>query len=111
MSGVFVPIPLQNSFIPPPDPVDSTIGVKAVVLEPNCSATEVENGKTVEDPTILMVSLVYARLTKLVKIARIVMLLKIVFVYLKAISGRNIFILIPFLFNSVWLFFKVQIYI
>ena len=27
MSGVFVPTPEQNSFKPPPEPVDSTTGV------------------------------------------------------------------------------------
>ena len=52
MSGVSSPTPLQNSFMPPPVPVLSTTGVFIPVFCPNCSATAVENGKTVEDPTI-----------------------------------------------------------
>ena len=52
MSGWPVPTPAQNSFSPPPDPVDSTTGVGNSVVLPNCSATAVENGKTVDDPTM-----------------------------------------------------------
>src|SRR6202008_4967549 len=52
ISGKPVPTPSQNSLMPDPDPVDSTIGVGKLVLAPNCSATVVENGKTVEDPTM-----------------------------------------------------------
>src|SRR6056300_820352 len=51
ISGVLTPIPLQNNFIPPPVPVDSITGVLIPFL-PTFSATTVENGKTVEEPTI-----------------------------------------------------------
>ena len=52
MSGVSSPTPAQNSFMPPPVPVLSTTGVFSPVFWPNCSATAVENGKTVEEPTM-----------------------------------------------------------
>ena len=42
--GEFGPIPAQNNFIPPPVPVDSTIGVKCFVSLPNLSATTVVKG-------------------------------------------------------------------
>src|SRR5210317_1673419 len=51
ISGVLTPIPLQNNFIPPPVPVDSITGVLIPFL-PTFSATTVENGNTVEEPTI-----------------------------------------------------------
>ena len=54
MSGVSVPTPWQNSFRPPPEPVDSTTGVGLPVVLPNCSATAVAKGKTVDEPTILI---------------------------------------------------------
>ena len=54
MSGCSSPIPAQNSFNPPPEPVDSTIGVLKSVLLPNRSATVVEKGKTVDEPTIFI---------------------------------------------------------
>jgi hypothetical protein len=38
--------------IPPPEPVDSTTGALNELVFPNVSATAVENGKTVEEPTI-----------------------------------------------------------
>jgi hypothetical protein len=52
-------MPLQNNFIPPPVPVDSITGVLNPSL-PNLSATTVENGYTVEDPTIEIWSLACA---------------------------------------------------
>ena len=52
MSGCRTPTPEQNSLRPPPEPVLSTTGVLNPVDLPNCSATAVENGKTVEEPTI-----------------------------------------------------------
>ena len=54
MSGCSTPTPLQNNFMPPPDPVDSILGVLKRVVWPNRSATTVANGKTVEDPTMLI---------------------------------------------------------
>ena len=48
-----MPTPLQNNFMPPPEPVDSTIGVLEEFLLPNSSATMVEKGKTVEEPTMV----------------------------------------------------------
>ena len=38
--------------MPPPEPVLSTIGVLNFDVLPNCSATVVEKGKTVDEPTI-----------------------------------------------------------
>src|SRR6056300_1142428 len=58
ISGVLTPIPLQNNFIPPPVPVDSITGVLIPFL-PTFSATTVENGNTVEEPTIDIWSLAY----------------------------------------------------
>ncbi len=47
----------QNIFIPPPVPVDSTIGVAIpFTVAPNSSAIAEENGYTVLDPTILILS-------------------------------------------------------
>ena len=43
-SGYWTPIPLQNSFMPPPVPVDSTTGVLKPLDCPNFSAAIVENG-------------------------------------------------------------------
>ena len=54
MSGWPTPTPAQNSLRPPPEPVLSTTGVLCPVVLPNSSATAVEKGKTVEDPTILI---------------------------------------------------------
>tara|TARA_E500000178_G_scaffold1931_1_gene2149 strand:+ start:9724 stop:10008 length:285 start_codon:yes stop_codon:yes gene_type:complete len=62
MSGKFVPMPEQNNFIPPPEPVDSTFGVGFSLLRPYRSATTVENGYTVDEPTIAIVSLAETRL-------------------------------------------------
>ena len=39
-----VPKPLQNNFIPPPDPVDSILGTFIPVLFPKFSATTVAKG-------------------------------------------------------------------
>src|SRR5688572_6372812 len=50
-SGVLSPTPPQNSFMPPPVPVDSTTGVLNFPVLPNFSATAVVNGNTVDDPT------------------------------------------------------------
>ena len=44
-SGVFSPTPAQNSFMPPPVPVDSTTGVLNLPPWPSFSATAVVNGK------------------------------------------------------------------
>ena len=52
--GEFGPIPAQNNFIPPPVPVDSTIGVANLPSLPNLSATTVVKGYTVEEPTTLI---------------------------------------------------------
>ena len=54
MSGVASPTPEQNNFRPPPEPVDSTLGVRNLVDLPKRSATTVENGYTVDEPTMLM---------------------------------------------------------
>ena len=56
MSGNCGPTPLQNSLMPPPVPVLSTFGVLNLPPRPNCSATVVVNGYTVEEPTMLMES-------------------------------------------------------
>ena len=56
MSGYCGPTPLQNSLMPPPVPVLSTFGVLNLPARPNCSATVVVNGYTVEEPTMLMES-------------------------------------------------------
>ena len=45
-------MPLQNSFMPPPVPVDSITGVLKPLDWPNFSATMVAKGYTVDDPTI-----------------------------------------------------------
>src|SRR5687767_11543668 len=55
-SGNCGPTPLQNSLMPPPVPVLSTFGVLNLPARPNCSATVVVNGYTVEEPTMLMES-------------------------------------------------------
>ncbi len=52
-SGVWTPTPEQNSFMPPPVPVDSTIGVLPDFW-PKRSATAVVNGNTVDEPVIWM---------------------------------------------------------
>ena len=52
MEGCSGPTPWQKALKPPPVPVVSTIGVAKRVEAPNCSATVVENGATVDDPTI-----------------------------------------------------------
>ena len=56
MSGCSAPTPAQNRRKPPPEPVDSTTGVENWVLAPKLSATAVENGKTVEEPTMRICS-------------------------------------------------------
>src|SRR5512147_3224111 len=52
MSDVSTPTPSQNSLKPPPVPVLSMTGVLKLVVLPNSSATRVENGYTVEEPTM-----------------------------------------------------------
>src|SRR5690606_21353697 len=52
MSGCRTPRPTQNSFRPPPVPVLSTTGVLNFVVFPNCSATAVAKGRTVDEPTM-----------------------------------------------------------
>jgi hypothetical protein len=52
--GVIIVIPAQNSFIPPPVPVDSTMGVLYPLDLPKRSATTVVNGYTVDEPTTLI---------------------------------------------------------
>src|SRR3546814_19812997 len=52
ISGWPTPTPAQNSLKPPPVPVDSTTGVLKLPVLPNCSATAVENGNTVLEPTM-----------------------------------------------------------
>ena len=54
MSGCCTPTPLQKSLMPPPVPVLSTLGVLNLPARPNCSATVVVKGYTVEEPTMLM---------------------------------------------------------
>ena len=56
MSGNCGPTPLQNSLMPPPVPVLSTFGVLNLPPRPNCSATVVVNGYTVDEPTMVMES-------------------------------------------------------
>ena len=46
--------PAQKSLNPPPEPVDSILGVLKRVVLPNLSATTVAKGYTVDDPTILI---------------------------------------------------------
>ena len=53
MSGCSTPMPSQKSLSPPPDPVDSTLGVLNSVDFPKVSATTVAKGYTVEEPTML----------------------------------------------------------
>ena len=52
MSGCSTPTPAQNSFRPPPEPVLSTTGAGKPLVWPKVSATAVENGKTVDEPTM-----------------------------------------------------------
>ena len=56
MSALSTPTPSQNSLKPPPVPVLSTTGVLNLVVLPNSSATRVENGYTVEEPTMRVVT-------------------------------------------------------
>ena len=56
MSGNCGPTPLQNSLMPPPVPVLSTLGVLNLPPRPNCSATVVVKGYTVDEPTMVMES-------------------------------------------------------
>ena len=56
ISGRSNPIPAQNNFIPPPEPVDSITGVLFPEPRPYSSATTVAKGNTVDDPTIEIVS-------------------------------------------------------
>jgi hypothetical protein len=44
MSGCSTPTPAQKSLKPPPEPVDSILGVLKPLVFPNCSATTVANG-------------------------------------------------------------------
>jgi len=39
ISGVLIPLPEQNNFKPPPEPVDSILGVLNLVFLPKVSAT------------------------------------------------------------------------
>src|SRR5690242_4398970 len=55
-SGNCGPTPLQNSLMPPPVPVLSTLGVLNLPCRPNCSATVVVKGYTVDEPTMVMES-------------------------------------------------------
>ena len=43
-SGYATPTPLQNNFIPPPEPVDSIFGVLNLVPLPKRSATAMAKG-------------------------------------------------------------------
>ena len=52
MSGYCGPTPTQKALKPPPVPVDSTTGVLNLPSLPKFSATRVENGNTVEEPTM-----------------------------------------------------------
>ena len=47
-------MPAQNNFMPPPVPVLSITGVLKLPFLPNCSATTVAYGYTVDEPTILI---------------------------------------------------------
>ena len=52
MSGYCAPTPAQNSFMPAPVPVDSTIGAGIAGLAlARLSATALANGRTVDEPT------------------------------------------------------------
>ena len=53
----FVPTPSHTPFLPTEDPPDSTTGVLKFGFLPSCSAIILANGKTVEDPARLNVSL------------------------------------------------------
>ena len=55
MEGSSGPTAWQNALKPPPVPVVSTIGVSNAVAAPNCSATVVENGATVDPPVAVAV--------------------------------------------------------
>jgi len=57
ISGVSMPLPEQNNFKPPPEPVDSIFGVLNFVFLPNVSATTVAKGYTVDEPTMLHLAL------------------------------------------------------
>ena len=52
MSGCPAPMPPQKICMPPPVPVDSTIGEGAPVTLENCSATAWVYGNTVDEPTM-----------------------------------------------------------
>jgi hypothetical protein len=53
ISMVFSPTPAQKVFRPADEPPDSTIGVLNLGLDlPNCSATTLAKGKTVDEPAI-----------------------------------------------------------
>ena len=54
ISGVNSPAPPQKIFSPPPLPVDSTLGALLPVICAKRSAATVENGYTVDEPTILI---------------------------------------------------------
>jgi hypothetical protein len=54
MSGCCTPTPAQNSLKPPPVPVDLDLRRLELAALPNCSATVVVNGYTVEEPTTAM---------------------------------------------------------
>ena len=66
-SGVSIPAPEQNNLIPPPVPVDSTLGAGLPVFFANCSATAVEKGYTVEEPTISILSRAWAAVAEKAK--------------------------------------------
>ena len=54
MSGNWAPTPSQNNLMPPPVPELSTLGVLNLPPLPNCSATVVVKGYTVDEPTMEM---------------------------------------------------------
>src|SRR5438046_2751798 len=61
MSMVLSPTPAQKFFRPADEPPDSTIGVLNFGLAlPNCSATTLAKGSTVEDPAIWIWSRAWA---------------------------------------------------
>src|SRR3546814_5632813 len=70
MSGWPVPTPAQDSFMPPPVPVLSTTGALKLLVFANCSATAVEKGKTVEEPTMRIWSRVDACTASAVQASR-----------------------------------------
>ncbi len=54
-----VQTPSQTPFLTTDEPPDSTTRVLKLGFSPNCSATILANGKTVEEPAKLRVSIVW----------------------------------------------------